>query len=123
MGERIDKFCWCIRLTKTRSIATEFVKKGKILLHNEVVKPAKEITKGDIISIKKGNAIFTYKVKEVLKNRVNTKLVNEYIEDITPPSEIEKYETYTLSQKQYKNYGKGKPSKKERRAIDELFNT
>jgi ribosome-associated heat shock protein Hsp15 len=67
------------------------------------------------------NAIFEYKVKDILKNRVGAKLVIDYLIDITSEEEIEKYKTYQLAQRTYRNNGTGKPSKKERRALDDFL--
>lgn len=121
MSVRIDKFIWCIRICKTRSIATELVKKGKVRVNNQGVKPAKEVLQGDVIQVNKANAVFQYKVITLLNNRVGAKLVDEYIEDITEEEEIEKYKTYQTSQSSYKQYGSGKPTKKDRRILDEFL--
>lgn len=121
MSVRIDKFIWCIRICKTRSIATELVKKGKVRVNNQGIKPAKEVLQGDVIQINKANAVFQYKVIKLLNNRVGAKLVDEYIEDITEEEEIEKYKTYQTAQSSYKQYGSGKPTKKDRRILDEFL--
>lgn len=118
MGVRIDKFLWCVRLSKTRSKATELVKKGKVKLNNEAVKPAREVNISDTISIVKHTATFSYKIKDLLNNRVGAKLVEDYIIDTTPEIEIDKYKTYQSAQASYRNHGTGKPSKKERRTLD-----
>jgi ribosome-associated heat shock protein Hsp15 len=121
MSVRIDKFIWCIRICKTRSIATELVKKGKVRVNNQGIKPAKEVLQGDVIQVNKANAVFQYKVIKLLNNRVGAKLVDEYIEDITEEEEIEKYKTYQTAQSSYKQYGSGKPTKKDRRILDEFL--
>lgn len=121
MGVRVDKFVWCVRLAKTRSIATELVKKGKVRLNDEGIKPSKEVKGGDVISINKHNAIFKYRVQELLDKRVGAKLVENHIKDITTPEEIEKYKTYQAAQRVYRNYGTGKPSKKDRRDLDDYL--
>lgn len=118
MGVRIDKYLWCVRLSKTRSKATELVKKGKVKLNDEPVKPSREVSIGDTVSLIKHTTTFSYKVKDLLKNRVGAKLVDDYIIDVTPESEIEKYKTYQAAQASYRNHGTGKPTKKERRALD-----
>lgn len=121
MSCRIDKFIWCVRLTKTRSQATELIKKGKVHINHEPTKASKEIKVGDTIQLNRHNAIFEYKVKDILKNRVGAKLVIDYLIDITSEEEIEKYKTYQLAQRTYRNNGTGKPSKKERRALDDFL--
>ncbi|MEX1190897.1 MAG: RNA-binding S4 domain-containing protein [Brumimicrobium sp.] len=118
MSVRIDKFLWCVRLSKTRSKATELVKKGKVKVNNESVKPSKEVNIGDSISLSKNTATFTYKIKDLLKNRVGAKLVTDYIIDVTPEVELNKYKTYRATQEAYRSHGTGKPSKKERRALE-----
>lgn len=121
MSVRIDKFLWCVRLSKTRSIATDLVKKGKIKVNGEAIKPSREVKVGDVISFSKNVASFEYKIIQLLKNRVGAKLVAEYLLDITSAEELEKYKTYQASQRIYKSYGTGKPSKKDRRAIEDFL--
>jgi ribosome-associated heat shock protein Hsp15 len=118
MSVRIDKFLWCVRLSKTRSKATELVKKGKVKLNDEPIKASREVNIGDTVSLIKHATTFSYKVKDLLKNRVGAKLVDDYIIDVTPESEIENYKTYQAAQASYRNHGTGKPTKKERRALD-----
>lgn len=121
MGVRIDKFIWSVRLVKTRSKATELVKKGKVKLDGENIKPAKEVQPGTTIQITKANALFEYKILSLLSNRVGAKLVPDYIKEVTKPEELEKYKTHQVAQQAYRNHGTGKPTKKERRAIDEFL--
>jgi ribosome-associated heat shock protein Hsp15 len=122
MRVRVDKFIWCCRIAKTRSKATEWVKKGKVKLNNESIKPSKEVQVGDIIQVNRVNALFEYKVIALLANRVGAKIVNEYIEDLTKPEEMEKYKAYQQAQRAYNEYGTGKPSKKDRRILDDFLN-
>ncbi len=121
MSVRIDKFIWFTRLCKTRSIATELVKKGKVKLNGEAVKPAREVKVGDVIGIVKHTSIFTYKIKSLLNNRVGAKLVEEHLIDTTPPEEIEKFKDYQSAQSAYRGHGTGKPTKKERRVLDSFL--
>jgi ribosome-associated heat shock protein Hsp15 len=118
---RVDKFMWCVRLTKTRSQATELVKKGKVKINGEGVKPSREVKVGDTIGLSKNNAEFEFQVKDVLPNRVGAKLAVDYILDITKPEELEKYKLYQESQRIYRNYGTGKPTKKDRRDLDDFL--
>lgn len=121
MSIRIDKFVWCVRLSKTRSKATERVKKGKVKLNGEQVKPSKDVQVGDVVQITRHNALYSYKVKALLKNRVGAKLVDDYITDITPQEEVEKYKTFIAAQRSYRHHGTGKPTKKDRRAISSFL--
>jgi len=90
-------------------------------LNGEVVKPSKEVKPGDIIYAQKNTATFSFKVLGLLERRVGAKLVGEYILDITPIEEVEKYKQYQLSQQVYRENGTGKPSKKDRRNIDDFM--
>ena len=114
---RIDKFTWCVRLTKTRAIAAEFVSKGKVKLNEKGVKASREVVIGDVISFQKHNAVFEYEVLLVPKNRMGAKLVVEHLKDISNPEEVEKYRLYQANQATYRDNGTGKPSKKDRRDI------
>lgn len=118
---RIDKFIWAVRLFKTRSMASNQCKTNKVLVNNEPIKPAKEVKIGDRVSIKRQGAIFSYEVVDLLEKRVGAKLVENYIRDITPIEEIEKYKVYQASQSSYRNNGMGKPTTKERRALEEFL--
>lgn len=118
---RIDKFIWAVRLFKTRSLATSQCKTNKILLNNEAVKPSKEVKMGDTVSIKKGGAIFSYKVLDLLEKRVGAKLVADYIRDVTPIEEVEKYKMFQASQQVYRQNGLGKPTTKDRRSLEKFL--
>lgn len=122
MATRVDKYLWCVRIAKTRSKASDWVKKGKVKLNGKNVKPAKEVKIGDKIQISRANATFEYKIIDLLNKRVGAKLVDDFVRDITSEDEIEKYKTYQLAQKNYRQHGTGKPSKKERRALDDFLN-
>jgi ribosome-associated heat shock protein Hsp15 len=117
---RLDKYLWCVRLTKTRSIATEEVSKGRFKLNSESVKPAREVKVGDIIQVQKNSAIFSYKVLEILDKRVGAPLVVNYLLDITPEEEIQKYKEYQAAQRVYRETD-GKPTKKDRRELDRFL--
>ena len=121
MSLRIDKFVWSVRLSKTRSIATDLISKGKIRLNGESIKPSKEVKVGDIINFQRNTATFSYKVIQLLSNRVGAKLVADYLIDITAPIEVEKYKAYQASQSVYRELGSGKPSKKDRRDISDFL--
>jgi ribosome-associated heat shock protein Hsp15 len=121
MALRIDKYTWAVRLTKTRSQASELISKGKIKINESDVKPSRDVKLGDIIQVHKNSAVFSYKVLELLEKRVGPKLVSIYIEDITPIEEVEKYKTYQEAQRVYREMGTGRPSKKDRRSLDDFF--
>jgi len=110
-----------VRLTKTRSQATEQVKKGKIRLNGEDIKPSREVKEGDKLSFSRNGALFEYKILALLDKRVGAKLVPEYLSEETTPEELEKYKLYLESQKIYRDYGTGKPTKKDRRDLSDFW--
>ncbi len=121
MALRLDKYVWCVRLAKTRSQASEAITKGKIKVGDGVVKPSKEPKVGDILQFSKNTAVFSYKIIQLLDKRIGAKLVEEYILDITPDEEVEKLKLYNLSQAVYRENGTGKPTKKDRRDINDFY--
>jgi len=121
MSCRLDKFVWFVRLSKTRTLATELVQKGKVRLNGSSTKPSKEVKIGDTVSIIKNNATFSYKVKDLLDRRVGAKLVADYLIDITDPMELEKFKTYQQAQSVYREYGTGRPSRKDRDNFESFF--
>lgn len=121
MKLRLDKFIWAIRIAKTRSLAHEAISKGKIKMNFKDIKPSYQPQVNDIIIIHRNSAVFSYKVIVLTDKRIGAKLVQDFIKNITPPEEIEKFEQYLLSQKSYRINGDGKPSKKDRRDLDDFM--
>jgi ribosome-associated heat shock protein Hsp15 len=121
MSYRLDKFVWCVRLTKTRTLATELVQKGKIRLNGSGAKPSREVKIGDTVSILRNNATFSYKIRELLDKRVGAKLVQDYLIDVTDPQELEKFRNYQEAQSVYREYGTGRPSRKDRDDLESFF--
>lgn len=121
MSLRIDKYVWFVRLAKTRTLATDLVQKNKIKLNGQPVKASKEVKIGDTLSIFKNNATFSYKIKDLLDRRVGAKLVGDYLIDITDPLELEKFKTYQAAQSVYREYGTGRPSRKDRDNLESFF--
>lgn len=115
---RIDKYLWCIRFFKTRSIATEACKKGHIKINNDSVKPSKLIFNKETISIRKNQINYKIEVLDIPANRVGAKLVDLYRKDITPAEEFEKFDVMKYSKEYYRKKGTGRPTKKDRRDID-----
>ena len=87
---RIDKYIWAIRCFKTRSEASDACSGNKVKLNGGAVKPSKEVKTGDLIEVRKGAAVFTYKVIAPLDHRVGAALVSQYAENLTPQSELDK---------------------------------
>lgn len=102
-------------------MAANQCKTNKILVNNEAVKASRSLKVGDIVSVKKNGALFSYKVLDLLEKRVGAKLVADYIVDITPAAEIEKYKIYMVAQQSYRENGMGKPTTKERRALEKFI--
>jgi ribosome-associated heat shock protein Hsp15 len=117
---RIDKFLWAVRIFKTRSLASEACRKGRIIINNVQVKPSRIVTANETIIVKKLPLIFSYSIIEPIENRVSAKLVHHYINDITPEEEKAKMVNKELSGFGFRNKGTGRPTKKERRNIDKL---
>ena len=120
---RIDKFLWAVRLYKTRSAAASECSKGHVQINGQVAKPSREVKAGDVISIKYKVIMRSYKVKEVLDRRVGAKLVDQYIEEITPQDELMKLKLYLEYQRTAvpRREEKGRPTKKDRRQWDRYF--
>jgi len=119
---RIDKYLWAVRLFKTRSLAAEACKKGKVSLNGEKVKASKTVLTNDEISIFFAPIHRKYKVEALLKNRVGAKLVENYLTEITPQTELDKLEEIKMSKVDYyRPKGTGRPTKRDRRLLDEMW--
>lgn len=116
---RIDKYLWCTRYFKTRSIATEACKKGHIKLNGTNVKPSKDIFSGEKLTIRKNQINYEIIVLGIPKSRVGAKLVDLYRKDVTPKEAFENQELLKYSKDYYRKKGTGRPTKKDRRNIDE----
>lgn len=118
---RIDKYLWCVRLFKTREVAIDAVKSGRVRVGESQVKPACELKEGEVLTIRRGPAMLQYRVKGFPKGRVGAPLVSDYLLDITPEPEKAKLQEHNLILSLQRDRGTGRPTKKERRAIDELY--
>lgn len=119
-SERVDKWLWNVRIFKTRSLAIEACKKGRVKVNGIDVKPAKELKAGDSILVRKPPVNFSYKVIAFPKNRVGAKLLPDYVENTTPEDELRKLETGFFAFQGFRDQGTGRPTKKERRTLDEI---
>jgi ribosome-associated heat shock protein Hsp15 len=117
---RIDKFLWSVRLYKTRSIASDECRKGRIIIDNVQIKPSRNVSKNEILTVKKPPVVYTYRIIEPIENRVSAKLVEQFIEDLTPPEEKAKLDVRQAPGMIFRDKGTGRPTKKERRLIDKL---
>ena len=118
---RIDKYLWAVRLFKTRGLASDACKTGKILINGQKVKPSREITKDTIFEYKNPPVTYTYKIKQLLKSRVGAKLVTDFLENLTPEDELNKLEVMKTGAYIIRDRGTGRPTKKERRTLDNLM--
>lgn len=121
-GVRIDKWLFAVRLFKTRSLAAEECKKGKVLINGIAVKPSREIHEGETIHVKRPPITRSYKVIALTENRMAAKLVPEYLLETTPASELEILEVQKNMSFFNRERGTGRPTKKERRDLDDFFN-
>ena len=119
---RVDKYLWCIRYYKTRSIATEACKKGHVKINNASIKPSKLVFNGDKLVIRKNQINYQIEILDIPTNRVGAKLVDIYRKDITPKEEFEKVELLKYSKDYYRKKGVGRPTKKDRRDIEDYTN-
>jgi len=116
---RIDKYLWCTRYFKTRSIATEACKKGHIKLNGSNIKPSKDVFSGEKLTIRKNQINYEIIVLDTPKSRVGAKLVDLYRKDITPQEAFENQDLLKFSKDYYRKKGSGRPTKKDRRDIDD----
>ncbi|TCK66613.1 heat shock protein Hsp15 [Winogradskyella wandonensis] len=115
---RIDKYLWCTRYHKTRNQASVACKKGQVKINDSITKPSREVYIGDIITLRKNQINYKIKVNNIPPNRVGAKLVDIYRTDLTPRSEFEAQELLKYSKDYYRKKGTGRPTKKDRRSID-----
>lgn len=118
---RIDKYLWCTRYFKTRSIATEACKKGHIKINGNSIKPSKEIYIGEKILVRKNQIPYELEVLDIPPNRVGAKLVDLYRKDITPKEAFENQELLKASKDYYRKKGIGRPTKKDRRDLEDYI--
>lgn len=118
---RIDKWLWAARIFKTRTIAADACKKGRISINGAQVKPSRMIKPGDVINVKKSPITYSFKVLQAIEKRVGAKLVPEIMENVTTPEQYELLEMSKISGFIDRARGTGRPTKKERRDLDEFF--
>ena len=115
---RIDKYLWCIRVFKTRNIATTACKKGQVKILGISVKPSKDIFGDELILVRKNQINYQIKVLDLPERRVGAKIVDLYRKDVTPKEAFEKTELLKFAKDYYRQKGSGRPTKKDRRDID-----
>lgn len=118
---RLDKFLWCVRYFKTRSLAAEAVKKNRVKVNGEVAKSSREIMGSERITVRKDQIDYQFDVLQIPKSRIGAKLVSLHIVDKTPKEEWDKLELRKLDQDYYREKGEGRPTKKDRRELDDFI--
>ncbi|MBR0539008.1 MAG: RNA-binding S4 domain-containing protein [Bacteroidales bacterium] len=117
---RMDKWLWAARLYKTRSLAADAIKGGKVKVDGNPVKPSREVKEGDVIQVQIDQLHKVVEVKTVIKNRVSAKQVPEIYNDLTPKEEYERIEFMHAYKTEWRDRGAGRPTKKERRMIEKM---
>lgn len=121
MEVRIDKFLWAVRIFKTRSDAAEAVRNNKVTVNGSYAKPSRDVKVGDVISVRRVRITYSFKVLALVSSRQPAKNVPDYCLDITPKEELEKLNTLRETIFVARDPGTGRPTKKERRELDELM--
>ena len=120
MEVRVDKYLWAMRIYKTRSIATDACKCGRVKMNGVELKPSRTFHIGDVFSVRKGPITYTYRILQLSENRLGAKMIPNYMEDITPKEQLEILELARFAAQSGRDRGTGRPTKKDRREI-ELF--
>lgn len=119
---RIDKYLWCVRYYKTRNMVTEACKKNQITVNGNIAKPSKEVFATDRITFRKDQITQIITVLDIPNSRVGAKLVDIYRRDETPPEVFEHLTLLKLAKQHYRKTGDGRPTKKDRRDLDDYEN-
>lgn len=118
---RIDKWLWASRIFKTRTIAAEACKKGRVFINGTQVKPSRMIKPGEVIQVKKPPVTYSFKVLQAIEKRIGAKLVPEILENVTTPEQYELLEMSRISGFVDRARGTGRPTKKDRRSMEEFI--
>ncbi|NLX80989.1 MAG: RNA-binding S4 domain-containing protein [Proteiniphilum sp.] len=120
---RVDKWLWAVRIFKTRSIASDACKKGRVMIGGVSLKPSRNIRVGDVVQVKKSPVVFSFKVLDLAEKRMGAKLVPDFMENVTSADQYELLELNKLSGFVDRQRGAGRPTKKERRDLDQFTDT
>jgi ribosome-associated heat shock protein Hsp15 len=118
---RLDKWLWAVRVFKSRALATDACRAGSVRIRDEPVKPAREVHAGEVVMVRLGLVTRTLRVLAAPPSRVGAKLVAEFCTDLTPPEEFEKARAHRVQQFLAREKGSGRPTKRDRRRLDQLF--
>ena len=117
---RIDKWLWAARIYKTRTLAADACKNGRVSINGAAAKPARTVKEGDEVSVRKSPITYTFRVKQAIEKRVGAKVLPEVFDNITPPAQYELLEMSRISGFVNRARGTGRPTKKDRRALDDF---
>lgn len=119
---RIDKWLWSVRIFKSRSQASDACRTSQVKVHEESIKPSSLIRKGDMISVRKDGFHLIFKVVELIEKRVSASIAQGCYEDLTPPEEKNKFKEWFIgkARAELRERGAGRPTKKERRILDDF---
>lgn len=118
---RIDQYLWCLRYFKSRTLASNACKKGQVRINKQVVKPSREVIPTDKVEVRIRQINYEFSVLDIPKSRLGAKLVDIYRMDTTPKSAFEAQEIQGYSQEYYRQKGEGRPTKKDRRELDDYM--
>jgi len=118
---RIDKWLWAVRIYKTRSQATESCRKGHVTIANLPVKPSRSVHVGEVVKVRKSPIVRSFKVLGLAEKRMSAKLTEDFLEDVTPAEELEIQEMQKNMRWITRDRGTGRPTKKDRRELDDFF--
>lgn len=118
MEVRVDKWLWAMRVFKTRTVATEACKKGRVLMGGVAVKPSRPVKEGDVVDVRKPPVTYSFRVKAVTQNRLGARLVPDYMENITPQSQLDLLDIVKISGFIDRRKGLGRPTKREGRDLE-----
>ena len=119
---RIDKWLWAARIFKTRTIAAAACKKGQVSLQGAVLKPSRMVKVGDVINVRKPPITYSFRILKAIERRIGAKLIPEVLENVTSPDQFELLEMSKISGFVNRAKGTGRPTKKERRNLEEFTN-
>lgn len=117
---RVDKWLWAVRVFKTRSIASDACKKGRVMIGGVALKPSRNIRVGDVVQVRKAPITFSFKVLALAEKRMGAKVVPDFMENVTPPDQYEIMELNKISGFVDRQRGTGRPTKKERRDLEQF---
>ena len=118
---RLDKWLWAVRVHRSRALATDACRAGSVTVNDIPAKPSRDVRSGEVVKVRLGLMTRTLKVLGSPRSRVGAKLVGGFCEDLTPPEEMARGREHTVQQTLAREKGSGRPTKRDRRLLDQLF--